>query len=163
MRPIEILLSGANLLAFLSLVLPLPAALRYAAPLTLGVALVHGVTEGPRWQMIPAYAMTGVFGLIWLIEIVVPGGCRVSQGVAGLGIALSAVGLLAAIVLPIVLPVFHFPTPTGPYAIGTTTYHWVDTNRPEDLHGGPSRSTRTHGPGVVPRRARHVTALRPLY
>ena len=34
-------------------------------------------------------------------------------------------GLSAA--LPIVLPVFHFPQPTGPYQIGTLTYHWVES------------------------------------
>lgn len=28
-------------------------------------------------------------------------------------------------------PPFYFPKPTGPYAIGTKTYHWVDTKRQE--------------------------------
>ena len=28
-------------------------------------------------------------------------------------------------------PAFTFPTPTGPYGIGTVTYHWVDADRPE--------------------------------
>jgi predicted dienelactone hydrolase len=27
--------------------------------------------------------------------------------------------------------VFTFPQPSGPYAIGTVTYHWVDQDRPE--------------------------------
>ena len=43
-------------------------------------------------------------------------------------------GLLAltlSIALPIVLPVFHFPQPSGPYSVGTLTYHWVDANRAE--------------------------------
>jgi len=30
-----------------------------------------------------------------------------------------------------VLPVFRFPQPGGPYDIGTVTYHWIDTSRPE--------------------------------
>jgi Platelet-activating factor acetylhydrolase, isoform II len=29
----------------------------------------------------------------------------------------------------IMLPVFHFPSPSGSHAIGTLTYHWVDTDR----------------------------------
>ena len=29
------------------------------------------------------------------------------------------------------VPIFHFPKPTGSYAIGTVTYHWVDLSRPE--------------------------------
>jgi hypothetical protein len=49
----------------------------------------------------------------------------------GLAVALS-LGVLALailIALPIMLPVFHFPSPGGPYAIGTLTYHWVDSDR----------------------------------
>ena len=44
---------------------------------------------------------------------------------------LAVLGLAMSIALPIVLPVFHFPIPGGPYAIGTLTYHWVDANRPD--------------------------------
>jgi len=29
------------------------------------------------------------------------------------------------------IPEFHFPHPSGPYQIGTVTYHWVDADRPE--------------------------------
>ena len=52
MRPGEIVLSVANLLTFFSLAVPLPLALRwmrYAAPIALGVAIVHVAAEGPRW------------------------------------------------------------------------------------------------------------------
>ena len=31
--------------------------------------------------------------------------------------------------LPMALPVFNFPHPSGPYAIGALTYHWIDANR----------------------------------
>lgn len=49
----------------------------------------------------------------------------------GLILAVSLGGLTLAIfvALPIMLPVFHFPSPDGPYAIGTLTYHWADTDR----------------------------------
>jgi predicted dienelactone hydrolase len=43
-----------------------------------------------------------------------------------------------SIALPLLLPVFHFKKPTGPYAIGTLTYHWVDANRPELFTADPS-------------------------
>lgn len=33
--------------------------------------------------------------------------------------------------LPVIAPVFSFPPPAGPYAIGTLTYQWVDTARAE--------------------------------
>jgi len=51
---------------------------------------------------------------------------------------LSMLLLAVAIALPIVLPVFHFRKATGPYAIGTTTYHWVDMSRPELFTPDPS-------------------------
>ena len=49
----------------------------------------------------------------------------------GLVVALSLGVLVLAIFvgLRVMLPVFHFPSPGGPYAIGTLTYHWVDTVR----------------------------------
>jgi predicted dienelactone hydrolase len=49
----------------------------------------------------------------------------------GLALALSLGVLTLAIfvALRVTLPVFHFPSPGGPYAIGTLTYHWVDSDR----------------------------------
>ena len=48
-----------------------------------------------------------------------------------LAVGLGVLALALSIALPIVLPVFHFPQPGGPYSIGTLTYHWVDANRAE--------------------------------
>lgn len=140
MRPLELMLSAANLLAFISLILPLPHELRwmrYAAVVAVLIALVQAVIEGPRWQMIPAYAWAAIFFLIWLVGMLTPNGLHVNRFIAGIGIGLGALGMLAAISLPIVLPIFHFPKPTGPYAIGTLTYHWVDASRPELFTADP--------------------------
>lgn len=46
-------------------------------------------------------------------------------------IGVGVVGLILYSILRMVLPIFAFPKPTGKYAIGTVTYHFVDTNRPE--------------------------------
>ena len=46
-------------------------------------------------------------------------------------------GLAVSIILPEVIPVFRFPPPTGPYGIGTVTYHWVDADRPEVFTADP--------------------------
>ena len=54
---------------------------------------------------------------------------------AGLG----AITLAILVVLPIVQPVFHFPKPAGPYAIGTLTYHLTDSNRAEIFSADASR------------------------
>src|SRR5215212_1514839 len=109
MRPLETLLSLANLLAFLVLAVPLPRVvpwMRHLAPIALAIAVAQVLVEGPRWQMLPAYA-------------------------------LGALGLAISLVLPIMLPVFRFPHPSGPYEIGTLTYHWVDTDRPEVFTADP--------------------------
>ncbi len=139
MRPIETLLFLANLLTFFVLVSPLPRAvrwMRYLAPITLLVAALQVLMEGPRWQMFPAYALAGLFFLIWLRQNITPTGRPAGQKrthllARGLGIGLGVLGLAVSISLPMVLPVFHFPQPSGQYQIGTLTYHWVDTNRQE--------------------------------
>lgn len=40
---------------------------------------------------------------------------------------------LIAVSLPLLLPVFKFEKPTGPYKIGTVTYDWKDEQREETL------------------------------
>ena len=125
MRPIETLLSLANLLSFLGLVVPLPGAVhwtRYSALIALLLAGVQLVVEGPRPQMVPAYALSGLFLLAWWQQ---------NKMAPGLVVALGILGLVVSMILPIIIPVFRFPQPTGPYKIGTVTYHWVDTARPE--------------------------------
>ena len=141
MRPIETLLVLANLLAFLVLAIPPLHSVfwtRFLAPIALPIAFAQVLVEGARWQMVPAYALVILFFLIWLLGIVIPGGIHVNRLIADLGVGLSVLGILVSIILPIVLPVFHFPNPTGPYAIGTMTYHWVDTSRPEIFMTDPN-------------------------
>ena len=87
--------------------------------------------EGARWQMIPSYALLAVFFMIWLSGVFVARRMHIGRLVAGLGVGLETFVLAVSIALPIALPVFRFPKPTGPYAVGSVTYHWVDTGRPE--------------------------------
>ncbi len=130
MRPLEILLSLANLLIFCILAIPRLRAIHwmgYLAPITVLIAGIQMLVEGSRWQMVPAYALTIIFLLIWLFGIVMPGGIHVNRLIAGVGVGLGVFALVVSTVLPIVLPVFHFPRPSGPYQIGTVTYHWVES------------------------------------
>nr|MDQ2905919.1 carboxylic ester hydrolase [Chloroflexota bacterium] len=104
--------------------------------ITLALAIVQILLEGPRWQMAPAYVLTGLFLLVWLLQSFAPGGGIVKQilinrFVAGCAIILCIIGIGLSAALPIVLPVFHFPRPSGPYDIGTVTYHWTDVSRRE--------------------------------
>lgn len=130
MRRIEILVSAANLLAFLALAAPRLHALRwtgYAALVALLLAIAQALVEGPRWQMAPAYALSVLLFFAWLPRSAAPAaGPAANALLVGL-----AAGLAFAIALPLVLPVFRFPHPSGPYQVGTLTYHWVDADRPE--------------------------------
>jgi hypothetical protein len=135
MRPIEAWLSITNVLTFFILAIPLPRAvfwMRYLAPIALLIAVIQILVEGPRWQMILTYMLTGLFLLAWLFQNLglasAPSGqLLINRLVIGLGI----LGLAASVVLPIILPVLQFPHPSGANEIGTLTYHWTDTERPE--------------------------------
>jgi len=63
MRPLEVLLSLANLLTFLALVVPRLRAVpwvRFAAPASVLFGVLQVVLEGPRWQMAPAYLLSAL-------------------------------------------------------------------------------------------------------
>ena len=142
MRPFEILLSLANIMTFCVLVVPRLRALHwtgYIAPLTLVMTMAQALWEGARWQMIPAYVLSIAFFAIWLLGIAKPGGVHANRLISIVGRTLATLVLTISIAAPIAVPVFHFPKPTGAYAIGTVTYHWIDTSRPELFtHNGPN-------------------------
>ena len=135
MRPIEILLLLANLLTFFVLAVPRVRAVHWTGSvvlIALLLAIAQALIEGPRWQMVPAYALAGLFFLIWLLEnFALGGGIAGHRWINQLAVGLAALGLAISAVLPVIFPVFRFPRPTGPYEIGTLTYHWVDAARPE--------------------------------
>lgn len=146
MRTFEILLSLANLLTFCVLSIPRLRAihgLSYLSVVTVLLAGIQVLVERPRWQMVPAYALTGLFALVWLVQNFAPPGGMIGRIVThrisiGLSIGLGVLGLAASIALPTVLPVFHLPRPGGPYQIGTVTYHWIDTSRHEVFSADPN-------------------------
>jgi len=131
MRPLEILVTVTTTAALLAAVLPLPRSLRLlTAPIAALTVVLHLLLEGPRWPMAPAYALVGLLMLVPLVR-----GHRRATRLVALGIGVPA--LAVAVALPLVVPAFAFPPPDGPYAIGTLTYHWVDTDRPEILSADP--------------------------
>ncbi len=141
MRPIETLLVLAVLLIFFVLAVPRLRAVHwtgYAALIALLIAGAQILVEGPRWQMIPAYLLTIILFSIWLLGLVIPGAIPVNRLASLLGAAVGVLVLVISIALPILLPVFQFPKPTGPYAIGTLTYHWTDTSRHEIFSADPN-------------------------
>jgi predicted dienelactone hydrolase len=145
MRPIETLLLTANVLTFFVLVVPRPRVgrwMRHLAPIAVLIAVAQALVEGPRWQMLPAYTLTGLFFLVWLRQSVVTkreaaGQKRTNRVVISLTAGLGVLGLGISIALPIMFPVFRLPNPSGPYEIGTLTYHWVDASRQEVFSSDP--------------------------
>ena len=140
MRTWESLLLLADLMAFLVLSIRQVRGRLWMRDSTVIVlvavvmAAAQWLAEGPRWQMLPAYALTVLFLLAWLLQNSAPMGGpngweREHPTAAGAAIALGALGLAIAAALPLMIPVFRFAHPSGPYAIGTLTYHWVDASR----------------------------------
>ena len=143
MRPLEILLSITNLLALFILAIPQFFAIHWISYLALITVLTVGaqlLAEGSRWEMSPAYALAGLLLLVWLQHTFTPTGGKTDQFGIGLSVSLGTLEL-ASIALPMILPVFRFPRPTGPYQIGTATYYWVDTSRHEIFSTDPTIST----------------------
>ena len=151
MRTWESLLLLADLLAFLVLSIRQvrgklrmrnSPAIALVALVAFVVAAAQWLTEGPRWQMLPAYALTVLFLLAGVLQSSAPmgelnGRKRPQPTVAAVAITLGALGLAIAAALPMVAPVFRFANPGGPHAIGTLTYHWVDASRSEAFAADP--------------------------
>ena len=152
MRTWESLLLLADLLAFLVLSIRQmrgrlwmrnSPAIALVALVALVVAAAQWLAEGPRWQMLPAYALTVLLLLAGLLQNSAPmgglNGCKPPQStVAAVAITLGALGLAIAAALPMMVPVFRFAHPCGPFAIGTLTYHWVDASRAEAFAANPN-------------------------
>lgn len=139
MRPFEVALCVANLIGLIALCVPRTGRIRllsYLAVLAPAMAIVQVVAEAYRWQMIPAYVLATAIGLGWAVRFVrdtaVPRWGRITGAVAG--VAVFAV----AVTVPVLVPVFRFPEPGGPYAIGTVTYHWRDDDRREIFDPDPA-------------------------
>ncbi len=145
MRTLESLLLLANLLAWLALSIPRMRAkfwMRHSPAMALAMTAAQWLAEGPRWQLLPAYVLTAFFALVWCFRNFVSTGRprqrkRPHPIAAAVASGLGAVALTAAVALPLMAPVFRFATPSGPYVIGTLTYHWVDAARSEVLVPDP--------------------------
>ncbi len=92
----------------------------------------HLFFEGARWQMIPLYVFA--LGLIYLgLRKVTHPELRIPKLIT----VISVIILIIGTALPIALPVPVFPTTTGPYAVGTTSFYWVDEDRLEAYSPDP--------------------------
>lgn len=98
------------------------------------ILLAHGIIEGMRWPMIPAYAMTLIPTLVLALSYLPKSKENKKKAFPFKTALIATLALLystIAVALPLLLPVFKFENPTGPYPIGTVTYNWKDELREE--------------------------------
>jgi predicted dienelactone hydrolase len=91
----------------------------------LGLMVLGVITEGPRWQMIPAYIG---FGLVMLAPLKKSETRPARRALAALPLVLL---IGASAFLTHQLPVFTLPAPAGPYGVGTFEYSLTDDSRKE--------------------------------
>jgi predicted dienelactone hydrolase len=143
MRFLEVLLLITNLLTWFVLLVPRFRAARWMrllATAALAIAATQVLVEGPRWQMVPAYSLTALVFLVSMLKNVATAvGPAGRKRLTQLSVGLSIPWLAVSVALPMIVPVFRFPTPTGPYAIGTLTYHWIDPARSEVFAADPKK------------------------
>ena len=124
--------------SILLLILCLPFFKQYRRPLPLFLlsfilillAVLHIVYEGTRWQMIPAYVVTGGILLRTCLPLLTRQ--RPKRPSSWLQVLISCFAFLLLLVSTAagyLFPVFALPAPTGIYPVGTVTYDWTDTSR----------------------------------
>lgn len=141
MRLFEILMLLLILPALLWPLLPWrrPRWVDYLPAAALVAMVLQLFIEGYRWQMIPAYGLVTVVFVLGLVRLWRPVAGEKKRTAAT--VAASVAGLiiwLLAFALPYLLPVPQLPDTTGPYAIGTQTFHLVDEAREEIYTADPA-------------------------
>ncbi|MBW1294067.1 alpha/beta hydrolase family protein [Aquimarina litoralis] len=101
---------------------------KYILALILLLVIMHLVIDGWRWQMLPAYFL--VLIIIWRIYHIDLMKMLKLTFIRIFGYVFLIVTLTLAWILPIVLPVFSLPKPTGIYNVGSTWIH-IKTDRDE--------------------------------
>ncbi|MFT3944081.1 MAG: hypothetical protein QM705_09735 [Ancrocorticia sp.] len=151
MRPLELAVVVVSVVALAVLVVPRSRPLRWFGhlPITPLIAtFAQVVAEGARWQLFPAYCLSVALAGVWLRRLQPvserhPGQLserrrRPRRLLTYLAFGVGAVMLTASVAAATAFPVFRFPEPSGPYKIGTLTYHWVDEERREIFSADPS-------------------------
>ncbi|WP_433661671.1 alpha/beta hydrolase family protein [Nocardia sp. CA-128927] len=103
-----------------------------ALPLLLVGCVVQWLVEGFYWQLAPTYLLLGAAAGLVVGQVKWVGDSTRSRRVL-MAFARGGVGLLVvpAAIAWSVVPVPDLPRPTGPYAVGTEVFRWVDKDRPE--------------------------------
>jgi dienelactone hydrolase len=126
MRPFEILLCCLTALASLPLLFNRKRGVLYIRLLCLlliSAVAFHLAFEGVHWQLAPLYLSILLIFCVALNPMLVEGKRHLWLGLF-CGFLVSCSALLSYL-----LPMFRFPTPSGPYAVGTRILYMVDRSR----------------------------------
>ena len=142
MRPLEALLVGALLVSqLLRWIKPRNRQFTATTLAMLGILLLlHLFFDGPRWEMIPAYAMTLAAGRVFSADLRRVSGAKAGESSRWIAIpstgrrvmtgTLLAFVAIAAVIIPHWLfPRIVLPNPDGLYHVGRLDVAWLDSAR----------------------------------
>ena len=114
------------------------------------LATAQVLTEEFYWHFLPAYLLIAILGA---------SAVRLRAKPLGWSIWLARAGLAGAIALAVapfalVTPVPELPAPSGPFAVGTEIYRWVDASRDEPATKDPSDKRNVIAQAWYPAQAR---------
>ncbi len=117
-RYLEIgVIAAALILVGLLFIRRRPPGLVWISVAAMGALLVHLYLEEGRWQLVPIYAIVFAFS-IWLA---VPGRKAYRSGGLVFRIVVIVFLLIPALVLPLAVPLFVVPSPTGTHGVGVAS------------------------------------------
>jgi predicted dienelactone hydrolase len=115
-------------------------ALRCAAVAAM-IAIADAALGNARWQVVPAYVLASVVLLVTYLRW---RRGRPPASVTWARVFLTSVSALlvcillaVALIPPVAFPLFDPPAPTGPYGVGISDVHLVDTARAETMTDDP--------------------------
>lgn len=132
MRPFEGLFIAGALISLIGWVVPRGkvGVKLLLTVLLLPLGIVQFIVEGYRVPLLPAYLFAlGLLGYgVWHWRKPQVSKSTSKRWWRVLTASAVACAALIMVFLPLLLPVFQLEQPTGPYAIGTTTFSWAYTN-----------------------------------
>jgi predicted dienelactone hydrolase len=97
-----------------------------------GLAVLHLIVEGYRWQMVPAYTVIGAMAWVgWRLLNKPDPGLQIGRTEPSKAGLLALIPVALMMLPPVLVPVPRLPEPSGPFEVGTVSLHLIDEDRAE--------------------------------